>query len=338
MDSEEISLWDIDMMTHSAEELPRTVPDSEGQLEEVLARRIELLESGLLLIGRQLGTPSGPLDLLCVEGDGTVVVVELKKDRLPRVAVAQAIDYASQISTMPREEFKKFVQDGARKGVEGYPAIDDLDDFMQKWCADFDPESLNGRQKILLAGCRLDEQTEKMISWLSANGVDINAYELPFFKLGEKTILARRIIISSSEIERVRIEREKPRIYSRPVEELLGMADENGQKEQVNLLREFFQSKFSERLTRSTFSFSLNWDRKLGDGSRHNDIFCGIMCNKPYIYLYRDRCEKLTDKSLSMIEEGLKVSDRSSEDTLYLRQGTIEETKMLVDKLRTYFG
>ena len=53
----------------------------------------------LTLVGRQTPTEGGPLDLLGVDGDGKLVVFELKRGTLLRDAVAQILDYASPIST-----------------------------------------------------------------------------------------------------------------------------------------------------------------------------------------------------------------------------------------------
>ena len=58
-----------------------------------------IVRPGLLLIGRQVMTSSGPLDLLAVDRSGDLVIIELKRDRLPREALAQAIDYASDLAT-----------------------------------------------------------------------------------------------------------------------------------------------------------------------------------------------------------------------------------------------
>ena len=50
-----------------------------------------MLMPGLTLVGRQTPTGSGWLDLLGVDEDGKLVVFELKRGKLTREAVAQAI-------------------------------------------------------------------------------------------------------------------------------------------------------------------------------------------------------------------------------------------------------
>jgi RecB family endonuclease NucS len=39
----------------------------------------------------------GRIDLLCINGDGDIVIVELKRDKTPREITAQALDYASWV-------------------------------------------------------------------------------------------------------------------------------------------------------------------------------------------------------------------------------------------------
>jgi hypothetical protein len=68
-------------------------------LESWLESDPSIIRPGLKIIGRQVLTRSGPLDLLAIDRTGSVVVIELKRDRLPREALAQAIDYAADIAT-----------------------------------------------------------------------------------------------------------------------------------------------------------------------------------------------------------------------------------------------
>lgn len=76
--------------------------DTEQMLEELLVASPYLLMDRLRLIGRQVPTQCGPLDLLGLDETGRLVVFELKRGTLTREAVAQAIDppRRDQISTV----------------------------------------------------------------------------------------------------------------------------------------------------------------------------------------------------------------------------------------------
>ena len=77
---------------------------TEAQIESAVESAPELLGMDVIIIGRQTPTPSGPLDLLAIDGDGRLVVVENKRDRTPREVLAQTIDYAAWVSTLTFDE------------------------------------------------------------------------------------------------------------------------------------------------------------------------------------------------------------------------------------------
>jgi RecB family endonuclease NucS len=51
----------------------------EAELQRLLAERVEELGNGMVLIRREYPTPVGPVDLLCRDGDGGTVAVEIKR-------------------------------------------------------------------------------------------------------------------------------------------------------------------------------------------------------------------------------------------------------------------
>ncbi len=51
----------------------------EAELQELLAARVEALREDLRLVRREYPTDLGPVDLLCRDGDGRAVVVEVKR-------------------------------------------------------------------------------------------------------------------------------------------------------------------------------------------------------------------------------------------------------------------
>ena len=79
-------------------------PQVEKDLEDWIACDPEVLRGGLAIVGRQFPLDAGVLDLLALDPQGRWVVIEIKRGVLQRDALAQALDYASCIATMPFDE------------------------------------------------------------------------------------------------------------------------------------------------------------------------------------------------------------------------------------------
>lgn len=56
-----------------------TKDGAEAELQELIAARVAVLRSDLVLIRREYPTDLGPVDLLCTDADGGTVVVEVKR-------------------------------------------------------------------------------------------------------------------------------------------------------------------------------------------------------------------------------------------------------------------
>jgi len=69
----------------------------------------DLLFEELTLVGRQVETAGGPLDLLGVDEEGQLVVFELNRGTLTRDAVAQVIDYASYLAELSPPALSEFI-------------------------------------------------------------------------------------------------------------------------------------------------------------------------------------------------------------------------------------
>jgi RecB family endonuclease NucS len=98
----EFALWRMDGTPKRVE---ATILPSEAQLEDLLASDISILGLDLMLVGRQVMTAYGKkIDLLAMDRDGSLYVIELKRDKTPREVVAQALDYGSWAMTLTYAE------------------------------------------------------------------------------------------------------------------------------------------------------------------------------------------------------------------------------------------
>lgn len=82
----EHSVWTV---STSPSQVPQGTLPSEQMLEDMSVAEPRILSSEWMLIGRQVDTGhGGRADLLAIAPDGTLVLVELKRDRTPREVVA----------------------------------------------------------------------------------------------------------------------------------------------------------------------------------------------------------------------------------------------------------
>ncbi len=215
----EVKLWKID--ADRLQPVPRSRLDLEGRLEDWLYRDIGLLSDDLLVIGRQIERYGVPLDLLAVDRDGNLVVVELKRDRTPRDVVAQALDYASWVQELGREEVERMMDD-----LPG-PSFDEA---FRKAFGEEPPDVINERHRIYIVASSLDGTTQRIVEYLSSTyGVDINAATFAFFKTEDGEFVARSLLLDEDDVERRATRRSgSKRQPARSEDELRVLAQEAG--------------------------------------------------------------------------------------------------------------
>ncbi|MBD0267952.1 MAG: DUF91 domain-containing protein, partial [Cyanobacteria bacterium Co-bin8] len=72
---EEIKLWEV-QENQPLKEIKRKKLGFERQIEDWLEKDISILSKDFLVIGRQVGTHSGGIDLLCIDKQGDLIIVE----------------------------------------------------------------------------------------------------------------------------------------------------------------------------------------------------------------------------------------------------------------------
>jgi hypothetical protein len=162
---------------------------SEQQLEDMIVANPELLSDELMLIGRQEDTGrGGRIDLLAISPDGSLTLVELKRDRTPREVVAQALDYASWVEELDSDEiaaiYARFKPDGNLSA-----------DFQERFGVELDEEALNASHQVIVVAASLDDSTERIIGYLGSRGVSINVLFFQVFEHGTDKFFSRAWLI-----------------------------------------------------------------------------------------------------------------------------------------------
>jgi len=158
---------------------------NERLLEEMIIAAPCLLSEEWMLIGRQEDTGfGGRIDLLALAPDGSVVLIELKRDRTPREVVAQALDYAGWVERLRAEEIGAIYSRFA-------PGRSLAQDFRQRFGQDLDEETLNQSHQIIIVAASLDDSTERIIGYLSEREIPINVLCFQVFTDGGEQLLSR---------------------------------------------------------------------------------------------------------------------------------------------------
>ena len=190
---EKIRLWSVDrgegrLSASAVESVDST--ETEQDLEELFVVSPDLLMDGLTVIGRQIPTDGGPLDLLGVDPDGRLVVFELKKGTLTREAVAQALDYAADLAVLDHVTFGALIE--KHSGRRGVDLIEDFADWYRREHPGGSEFPLD-RPSIVLVGLGVDDRARRIVDFLAESRVDIRLLTFHAFSEGGRLFLARQV-------------------------------------------------------------------------------------------------------------------------------------------------
>src|SRR5690606_14572502 len=101
----QVALWRI-TDNQQPERVREVALDFEKRLEGWVESAPNLIQADLVIVGRQVETEAGRLDLLALDPQGRWVVIEIKRGTLNRDAIAQALDYASVLATLDENQLR----------------------------------------------------------------------------------------------------------------------------------------------------------------------------------------------------------------------------------------
>lgn len=247
-----IRLWKI-QKDNNLQEIRRSMLDLEQRIEDWLEQDISIVSDDLLVIGRQVLTDfGGAIDLLCLDDAGDIVVVELKRAKTPREVTAQVLDYASWVKDLSNEKITEI----ANKYFSGKHTLDEI--FKRQFGEEL-PEILNEHHKMLIVASDIDENSERIINYLSETyGVAINATTIQYFRDQDgMEYLTRVFLIEPSKVEykaqtMSSSKRRPPLTY----EELQTIAEETGVDQIYRKLVDGLTRCFDYKMTtRSSIAF-----------------------------------------------------------------------------------
>jgi len=183
---------------------------SEADIEQFIIENPEILygeEYQIKIIGRQVQNNNGKRsDILAFGEDGSLVLIEIKRDAEDDKARKEAIEfqsarYCAMLAQLNKdqivEQYASYIAKYDSEIIKGgltskEVALREIDEWINEFeCVD----TINHSQKICLISGGFDKETVSGSAWLSKNGIDIRMIKLnPIENLGQKQIAIEVIL------------------------------------------------------------------------------------------------------------------------------------------------
>ena len=220
---QEVRLWEVGN-NDSLREISASQIAFEERLEDWLTRDISMLDSSLMIIGRQVRTDFGGfIDLLCLDNLGNTVVIELKKGQTPRETTAQVLEYTSWVRDLPDEKVReigdRYVKDAGSNSLR--------EAFVERLGEDL-PEELNLGHRSLIVAESIDDSTDRIVRYLADMNVPINVATIQHFTDSNDRRLLAQVFLVEPEKAEAKSSRGSRRGPRQTIPGLQAMAEENG--------------------------------------------------------------------------------------------------------------
>ena len=171
----------------------------EGKLQDYLGKYPSLIPiedidenaAPLLCIGREVGVPSGSIDLLFIGKDGVLTVVETKLAKNPearRTVIGQILEYASYIYTWTADNVYEIANVYLKRDLD--EAVGKLGD--EDFRANVEQNLRSGKIRLLIAVDKLVEPLRATVTFLNENSnFDILLLQVKNFEESE----SRKVLI-----------------------------------------------------------------------------------------------------------------------------------------------
>lgn len=176
------AIWRVGLQP---ERLMEAVLPSKKTLEDMIVAAPSILSDEWMLVGRQEDTGfGGRIDLLAIAPDGSLVLIELKRDRTPREVVAQALDYASWMEGLKAEDIAAIYGRFA-------PGHELSTAFQARFGQPLEEDALNQSHQIVIVAAALDPSSERIVGYLNSRDIPINVLAFQVFALGDQKLISR---------------------------------------------------------------------------------------------------------------------------------------------------
>lgn len=170
-------MYQVDLQNKKLIEIPITAfatlnLKERFDIQEWISGTPKILGEELLIIAKELVLPSGKrLDLMAIDKQGSLVVIELKRDDSGSDVEWQAIKYASYCSSFTQGDlFKTYAEYLSSNDDDAQVKIEEF--------IDTELEELNQKQRIILVSKEFNSEVISAVLWLRDFEVDITCVRL----------------------------------------------------------------------------------------------------------------------------------------------------------------
>jgi hypothetical protein len=206
---------------------------AETHVEDFLRKNIEVVfeeSETLLIVGQQvINTAGGRSDLIALDENGSVVLIEIKRDVADIKARRepfefQAIRYAASLAMIADVDdlvdkiYAKYIEKHRSEFPAGELTSAELGrriatDFLEQNNAQ---RTFNQKQRIILLASGFDEQTLSAVAWLISSGVDIAAFQITPRRCRDQHFVEATRVLPPDEIQNFYVDIASPVRASAP--------------------------------------------------------------------------------------------------------------------------
>lgn len=194
---------------NDAQKLNETRFGLENQLQEYVKNNPDIIpiyeirqDARLLILAREFGTNSGPIDALGVDQDGNIYVIETKLYKNPdkRIVLAQALDYGASlwrhsgdaadfVETLNQRVLAQFGV-GLTEKLQDFFEIDDTQFIVDTMAKNV----VNGNIKFVILMDKVEDRLKDLVTYVNQNSrFDIYAVDLEYYKHDEFEIIIPKL-------------------------------------------------------------------------------------------------------------------------------------------------
>lgn len=188
---QETKIWKVSNDRLSV--LSKSNLDLEERIHKWIENDIKIILPDAILLGSKVKTDhSKEIDLLAIDGNGDLIVIELKRGSTPRDVIAQTLDYAAWVSTLKADDINAILQKKGR--------VETIYELLNENYEDGEEIEINENQKLLIVASDIDAITERVVGYLSSKGLNINAVTFNYYKDNDTEFIARNFLIKREDL------------------------------------------------------------------------------------------------------------------------------------------